>query len=141
MVIDEAATNVLQRSNFAVRALMADDSESGTIGMVRGLVWPVACWRRPRPRWQLFGARFCDFSGGLAMVDVEDFDMPWGRLYRVGLLEPPEVHQAVGMLIAQLGVDAEDALARLRGRAAVVDQPVVDVARAVISRRLRFVVD
>jgi hypothetical protein len=42
------------------------------------------------------------------------------------------------MIMAQFEVDAEDALARLRGHAAVIDQPIIDVARAVISRKLRF---
>lgn len=72
------------------------------------------------------------------MVFGDDVDAPWGPYYRAGLLEPGEVHQAVGMIMAQFEVDAEDALARLRGHAAVIDQPIIDVARAVISRKLRF---
>lgn len=69
---------------------------------------------------------------------MTDVDAPWHPFYRAGLFEPAEVHQAVGMIIAQLSVDAEDALARLRGHAALVDQPVGDVAHDVMAWKLRF---
>lgn len=49
-----------------------------------------------------------------------------------------EVHQATGMVIAQLGVDAEDAFARLRGYAFSSGQLLGDVSRDVVARRLRF---
>ena len=54
------------------------------------------------------------------------------------LHEPLEVHQAVGMVLVQAGVSADEALARLRERAARNDQPLLEVARAVTSRRLPF---
>lgn len=49
-----------------------------------------------------------------------------------------EVHQAVGMVLAQLGVGPTEALARLRAHAFVERQLLVDVARDVVARRLRF---
>jgi len=49
-----------------------------------------------------------------------------------------EVHQATGMVVAQLGVSATEALARLRGHAFVEQRLLIDVARDVVSRRLRF---
>ncbi|MQA15161.1 MAG: ANTAR domain-containing protein [Pseudonocardiaceae bacterium] len=49
-----------------------------------------------------------------------------------------EVHQATGMVIAQLGVDAEEAFARLRAYAFSQDRLLGDVARDVVARRLRF---
>lgn len=49
-----------------------------------------------------------------------------------------EVHQATGMVIAQLGVGAEDAFARLRGYAFSREQLLGDVARDVVARRLQF---
>lgn len=52
-----------------------------------------------------------------------------------------EVHQATGMLIAQLGVPAEQALARLRGYAFVTGRLVEDVARDIVSRRLQLADD
>jgi len=47
-----------------------------------------------------------------------------------------EVHQATGMLVAQLDVTATDAFARLRAFAYAHDRPVEDVAADVVARRL-----
>lgn len=52
-----------------------------------------------------------------------------------------EVHQATGMVLAQLGVSATDALARLRAHAFAEQRPLVDVARDVVDRRLVFTDD
>jgi len=49
-----------------------------------------------------------------------------------------EVHQATGMIMAQLGVSDGEALARLRGHAFAHDRTVLDVAREVVGRRMRF---
>jgi hypothetical protein len=43
-----------------------------------------------------------------------------------------EVHQATGMVLAQLGISAEDALVRLRAHALVHQRLLIDVARDVI---------
>ncbi|MDG9718495.1 GAF and ANTAR domain-containing protein [Streptomyces sp. DH24] len=48
------------------------------------------------------------------------------------------VHHAVGMIMAQLGMGAEDALARLRGDAFAQGRTALDVARDVVARRRRF---
>jgi hypothetical protein len=48
------------------------------------------------------------------------------------------VHQAVGMVSVQLGVDLGDALARLRAYAYVTDRRLSDVAADVVARRLAF---
>ncbi|MER5304103.1 ANTAR domain-containing protein [Streptomyces lasiicapitis] len=52
-----------------------------------------------------------------------------------------EVHQATGMLAAQLGVDCAQALARLRGHAFRHDQRLLAIARAVLAQRLRLDTD
>jgi ANTAR domain-containing protein/GAF domain-containing protein len=49
-----------------------------------------------------------------------------------------EVHQATGMIVAQLGVSAEEAFVRLRARAYAEGRTVEDVARDIVSRRVRF---
>ena len=49
-----------------------------------------------------------------------------------------EVHQASGMIAAQLEVSVGDALIRLRAYAFGNDRPLTDVARDVVARRLRF---
>lgn len=49
-----------------------------------------------------------------------------------------EIHQATGMVVAQLGVSAQDALARLRAYAFAEQRLLGEVAHDVVSRRLRF---
>ncbi|WP_299035821.1 GAF domain-containing protein [uncultured Pseudokineococcus sp.] len=49
-----------------------------------------------------------------------------------------EVHQATGMVSAQAGVDLASALLLLRARAFATERPVVDLARDVLSRLVRF---
>jgi len=46
------------------------------------------------------------------------------------------VHQASGMLAVQLDIEVDDALARIRAHAYAVSQPVNDVARDIVQRRL-----
>lgn len=53
-------------------------------------------------------------------------------------LQHPEVHQATGMIIGQLGVSAAIALIRLRAYAYANDRRLRDVAADVVARRLRF---
>lgn len=54
------------------------------------------------------------------------------------LVEPAEIHQAAGMLTAQLGVSITAALALPRAHAAVTHRPLIDVSRDVIARRLQL---
>jgi len=49
-----------------------------------------------------------------------------------------EVHQATGMILAQLGISAEAAFARLRAYAYANDRRLGNVAADVVGRRLRF---
>lgn len=49
-----------------------------------------------------------------------------------------EVHQATGMVVAQLGVSAEEAFVRLRARAYAEGRTVEDVARDIVNRLVRF---
>ncbi len=52
-----------------------------------------------------------------------------------------EIHQATGMVLAQLGIAPADALARLRAYAFVRRRLLIDVARDVVERRLVFTED
>lgn len=56
-------------------------------------------------------------------------ESPWVRI---------EVSQATGMIMAQLGVSAEEAFARLRAYAFAQERRVGDVAADVVAKRLRF---
>jgi len=61
---------------------------------------------------------------------------------RPGWGQPPtyraEVHQATGMISAQLGVSLAEALVRLRAHAYSRERAITDVAADVVARRLRF---
>jgi hypothetical protein len=52
-----------------------------------------------------------------------------------------EIHQATGMVIAQLGINPTDAFARLRAHAFSEGVSLNDVARDVVARRLHFTED
>jgi hypothetical protein len=70
-----------------------------------------------------------------ATVPGED-DEAWNGQY-----SRREVHQATGMIIAQMRIPAADALMVLRGRAFATNRPLRDVATDVIERRLDFTPD
>lgn len=63
---------------------------------------------------------------------------PGGREPESARPQNPEVHQATGMLIVQLGVSAAVALVRLRAYAYSNERHLRDVAEDVVARRLRF---
>lgn len=49
-----------------------------------------------------------------------------------------EIHQATGMISVQAGVGLTDALLRLRAHAFSSERPLIEVAKDVVGRRLRF---
>jgi hypothetical protein len=49
-----------------------------------------------------------------------------------------EVYQAIGMIMAQLGVDADEALARLRAHAFAQDRTALELAHDVVAHRERL---
>jgi hypothetical protein len=53
-------------------------------------------------------------------------------------LHNPQLHQATGMISAQLDVPMKDAFARLRARAFADQRPLTDLAADVVARRIRF---
>ena len=53
-------------------------------------------------------------------------------------LRNPQVHQATGMISAQLDIGMEDAFARLRARAFAVRRPLSELAADVVAHRVRF---
>ncbi|MEW1871874.1 MULTISPECIES: GAF and ANTAR domain-containing protein [Streptomyces] len=67
--------------------------------------------------------------------DLQGGDEPWLD----GLAaDHDRVHQAVGMIMAQLGVGADEALARLRADAFAHDRTALEVALDVVAHRRRF---
>lgn len=62
----------------------------------------------------------------------------WAEL---GALTRTEVNQATGMLVAQLGVEPAEALARLRAHAYATGSSAIDTARAILARDVRLDLD
>ncbi|OHV32404.1 MULTISPECIES: GAF and ANTAR domain-containing protein [Pseudofrankia] len=57
---------------------------------------------------------------------------------RASSLYQPEIHQATGMVMAQLGVSAQEALVRLRSLARARGQIADETARDIVARRVRL---
>jgi hypothetical protein len=53
-------------------------------------------------------------------------------------LSRPEVHQATGIVSVQLGIDVTESLVRLRAHAYAQARPLLEIAREVVTHRLRF---
>jgi ANTAR domain-containing protein/GAF domain-containing protein len=49
-----------------------------------------------------------------------------------------QIHQATGMIVSQVGVRVEDALALLRGHAFANNTTLLDVAQQIVERRINF---
>jgi hypothetical protein len=89
-----------------------------------------------------------DFADALAVADlVTAILLTVGRNERIAEslgpwwdqpLSTREVHQATGMIVAQLGVTAHEAYVRMQGYAYARGQLLSEVAHAVVNRRLRF---
>ena len=75
------------------------------------------------------------------LLDAADGSRRDGHQPAPAGLQHPEVHQATGMIIVQLGVSAAVALVRLRAYAYANDRLLRDVAADVVARRLRFDAD
>lgn len=81
-------------------------------------------------------------TAGLLLLDAaagtqpDTADLAWQRDDPTA--HQVQVHQATGMILAQLGVSADAAFARLRAYAYAHDRRLGDVARDVVDRSLRF---
>jgi AmiR/NasT family two-component response regulator len=56
-------------------------------------------------------------------------------------LHRAEVHQATGVVAEQLGIGMTESLARLRAYAYAQGKPLIEIAREVVTRRLRLSTD
>jgi hypothetical protein len=90
---------------------------------------------------QLGDAKLLAGLAALRVLSSATRDVETGRTpASVSVTQPSgrHVHQATGMVIAQLGLSAEDALLVLRARAFAEGQPLRAVAEAVVDRRIDF---
>ncbi len=82
-------------------------------------------------------AQFLANAIGVAVLG--DFD-PSGATHERWLVRD-RISQATGMVIAQLGISAADALAVLRAHAYAHDVTLSEVSRSVVDRKFRFTAD
>lgn len=75
----------------------------------------------------------------MALPRAEDAGDQDGEQWLSGLAaDHDQVYQAAGMIMAQLGIGTDEALARLRAHAFADGSTALDVARAVVEHRVRF---
>ncbi len=149
LVADLAAPDCLARwpvfapaaAQAGVRAMFALPVQVGAIRL------GVMCLYRVQPgdldRGQLSDALVSADTACALLLDKAQRDPARGdgRWPEQSGPHHPEVHQATGMIIVQLGVTAAVALVRLRAYAYAHDRRLRDVAGDVVARRLRFAPD
>lgn len=82
-----------------------------------------------------------DFLGaaiGLALVQDPQLGIGGDFLAADGWPMKAVIHQATGMVISQVGVRPEDALALLRGQAFANSTTLGDIAQQIVERRINF---
>ena len=92
----------------------------------------------PIPHHVLPTALLAADAAALAMLDAEAESPGAVPMSEIGPTLDYRVHQATGMVMAQTGGDAHDALSRMRARAFGVNIPLQRLADDVISREIRF---
>lgn len=60
------------------------------------------------------------------------------EIYAEAWASRAQIHQATGMVVSQVGVRPEDALALLRGQAFVQGSPLLDLAQQIVDRSIDF---
>lgn len=151
VVVDDLEDGAEQRWPAFTRALV--DSGVRALAAV-----PVSVARTPVGALDLFSNRPGRLSGqqivgglwaaelaALPLLDLMTADVDWAAAGEGGdgwgqlaSLERVEVYQATGMIVAQLDVDATEALVRLRAYAFATGATASEVAWAVVRREISF---
>jgi hypothetical protein len=131
----EAASRTPPRAHFSF-PLQIGVISMGVLDLYRDQPGPLSAA-------ELAGALLCADLAFWALLGLRagtDADRTVPRQW--GLDRPrAQIHQTTGMVISQLGISAESALATLRAFAYSHGQPLDEVARGVMTRRLRFPAD
>lgn len=108
--------------------LRADLSVLGVLSLHR---------RGPDQDEDLVSARFLGATVGTALLQDPRVGRP-DQVSKEAWATRSQIHQATGMIVAQVGVRTEDAMALLRGHAFARNTTLLDVARDIIERRVNF---
>ena len=119
-----------------VRAVFAFPLRIGAIGL--GAIDLYRTSRGELDADQLAGALMAADAAALALLDLDPAGDAFADDHTARSTYHLQVHQATGMVQAQLDVTTDAAFAMLRARAFASGRSLVDVATDVVERRLRF---
>jgi hypothetical protein len=85
----------------------------------------------------LVSARFLGATVGTALLQDPRVDRP-DDVVTEAWASRSQIHQATGMIVAQVGVRTEDAMALLRGQAFARNTSLLEVAQDILERRINF---
>lgn len=108
--------------------LRADLSVLGVLSLHR---------RGPDQDEDLVSARFLGATVGTALLQDPRVGRP-DQVATEAWATRSQIHQATGMIVAQVGVRTEDAMALLRGQAFARNTSLLDVSQDIIERRINF---
>jgi len=108
--------------------LRADLSVLGVLSLHR---------RGPDQDEDLVSARFLGATVGTALLQDPRVGRP-DQVSKEAWATRSQIHQATGMIVAQVGVRTEDAMALLRGHAFARNTTLLDIAHDIIERRINF---
>lgn len=108
--------------------LRADLSVLGVLSLHR---------RGPDQDEDLVSARFLGATVGTALLQDPSVGRP-DQVSKEAWATRSQIHQATGMIVAQVGVRTEDAMALLRGQAFARNTTLLEVARDIVERRVNF---
>lgn len=124
----EAAARQTDAAQIYALPMRQGTGVQGVLTLYRRTAGPLA---EPEP-----GAQFLADALAAALLDDADTDSDLGP--GGSWSNRAQVHQATGMVVAQLAIGVRDALAILRAHAFALDRPLAEVARAVVTRELVF---
>ncbi len=81
---------------------------------------------------------FADIARNFVLEDLDRDNVDGLSIQWTDVLPIPEFYQAQGMLMIQLGAEPVDALARIRAYAFAHDERIGDVARDIVTGRLKL---
>jgi hypothetical protein len=116
--------------NGTVLAIPLDTSHVAEVGV-------LTLHRLARQIEDLSSARFLGATVGAALLDDPEHGVPQ-QVFADAWESRVLVHQATGMIVAQVGVRPDDAIALLRGQAFARGLSLTDVAGEIIDRRINF---
>lgn len=93
--------------------------------------------RGPDQEENLVAARFLGATVGTALLQDPGISNA-EHLTAQAWADRSRIHQATGMIVAQVGVRSEDAIALLRGQAFARNTTLLDIAHDIIERRINF---